>query len=159
MPQGRYFRPKDKSLIGTKWDSKLEETIGSMLQSLTMSNGAKSRRLLEWAFHRDSIKYTISKTYQTDFTLTGEDGKLVYLEAKGYFQDSTEAAKYVWVREVLGPNEEIVFIFENPETKLHYLAKRKNGTKMTMREWAEKNKFRWYTVDTIEELIEEMSVE
>lgn len=91
--------------------------------------------------------------------MTTLKGSLIYLEAKGYFQDSTEAAKYIWVREVLGPNEELVFVFENPETKLHYLAKRKDGTKMTMREWAEKNKFRWYTVDTIDNLLEELSID
>lgn len=75
----------------------------------------------------------------------------MYVECKGYFQEASEAAKYIWVREVLGPNEELVFIFENPDTKLHYLKARQDGTKMTMREWAEKNGFRWFTIDTFKE--------
>ena len=87
------------------------------------------------------------------------NGLVAYVEAKGYFQDATESAKYIWIREVLGPNEELVFLFENPDTKLHYLAKRKDGTKMTMREWAEKNKFRWFTVDTLPELLKEIPVD
>jgi hypothetical protein len=51
-----------------------------------------------------------------------------------------------------------VFLFENPDTKLHYLAKRKDGTKMTMAEWADKHKFRWFTLETLPVLIEEMTI-
>jgi len=77
--------------------------------------------------------------------------KVIYIEAKGYFQDATEAAKYIWVKDVLGPNEELVFVFENPNTKIHYLKARKDGSKLTLGEWAENNNFRWFTVDTFKE--------
>lgn len=76
------------------------------------------------------------------------------LEVKGYFQDSSETQKYNWVRKSLKEDQELVFVFENPNTKLHWLKARKDGTKMTMAEWADKQGFRWFTIDTVGELIE-----
>ena len=79
----------------------------------------------------------------------------LYVEAKGYFQDSQEAGKYPWVRESLRETDELIFVFENPNTKIHYLAKRKDGSKMTMAEWADKHGFRWFTEDTIGEFLDQ----
>lgn len=76
------------------------------------------------------------------------------IEAKGYFQDSAEAAKYKWVREALPEGHELVFVFEKPETRIHYLSRRKDGSKMSMSEWADKNGFRWCTLNTLGELLD-----
>ena len=67
--------------------------------------------------------------------------------------DSTEAAKYVWIRKRLKKNEELVFLFMKPNTPMPHARKRKDGTKRTHAEWAEKNNFRWFTEETIKEIL------
>lgn len=79
---------------------------------------------------------------------------MYFIEVKGYFQDAHELQKYPSVREALGQYEELVFVFENPEKPIHFKGQRKDGTKMTHAEWAEKNGFRWFDQDTIGEFID-----
>lgn len=134
---GRYFRRKPSNLIGTSFDSQSEKNLWDLQIPNLEFKGVK-------------IPYTIQKTYNPDFTLTQKDRR-VYVEVKGFFQDSTEASKYIWVREVLGPNEELVFIFDNPETPIHYLKKRKDGSRLTLGGWAESNGFKWYTLESFKE--------
>lgn len=80
------------------------------------------------------------------------------VEAKAFFQDASEAAKYNWVRKALPEGVELIFLLENPDTKIHYLKKRKDGSKMTMAEWAEKHKFRWFTLDNIGEIFDRQTI-
>lgn len=103
-------------------------------------------------FKQCKIPYTVNHEYNPDFVLERNGGK-IYIEIKGYFQDSSEAAKYKWVRESLKEGEELLFIFEDPNKTLHYLSKRKDGTKLTMAEWAERNGFRWYTLESFKEVL------
>ena len=78
---------------------------------------------------------------------TNSSGKLL-VEIKGYFQEASEASKYLWIRKSLKPDEELVFVFERPQAEFHWLKKRKDGTRQTMAEWADKNGFRWFTEDS-----------
>lgn len=75
-------------------------------------------------------------------------GPELLIEVKGYFQDASEAAKYTWVRKHLEDNQELVFVFERPETEFHWLKRRKDGTRQTMSEWADKHEFRWFTLES-----------
>ena len=45
--------------------------------------------------------------------------------------------------------EILVFLFSNPSAPMPAAKKRKDGTKRSHAEWAEKNKFRWYSVDSL----------
>lgn len=140
--RGRFFRPKAKEIKGTKYDSVLE------------------KRLHEGAFkalhfHKDKLKYHIDHTYEPDFSFQ-IDGKIYYIEVKGYFQDSSETQKYTWVKKSLKENEELVFVFEKPDKGLHFRAKRKDGTRMTHREWALKNNFKVYSEKDVDLLIKEL---
>lgn len=99
------------------------------------------------SYHTDKIPYTIESYYEPDFRWND-----ILIEAKGRFRDRKEAAKYVWIRERL-IFEELVFVFYNPKTPMPGAQRRKDGTKQTHAEWAEKNGFRWYTKETIKELI------
>lgn len=78
---------------------------------------------------------------------------LLYVEVKGYFQDAAEMQKYPWVRESFRGNQELVFVFEDPGKQIHFYKKRKDGTKLCMAEWAEKNGFRWFTLDSFMEYL------
>ena len=82
----------------------------------------------------------------------------IYIEIKGYFQDAAEAAKYLWVRKALPEGDELRFVFENPKTKMHWLKVRKDGTKQTMEEWADKHGFLWYTEASFLEYMEQQNV-
>lgn len=72
----------------------------------------------------------------------------ILVEVKGYFQEASEAAKYIWVRKSLQPHQELIFVFERPQTEFHWLARRKDGTRQTMAEWADKHEFRWFTLES-----------
>lgn len=139
--QGRFFRPKLKSLIGTKYDSETEKIV---------------HETMPWMqFKPEPVPYVIEHKYKPDFKVSTlqpcGSTKHLLVEVKGYFQEASEAAKYVWVREALPPDTELVFIFERPNTACHWLSKRKDGTKQSMAEWAERNGFRWFTLETFKE--------
>lgn len=128
---GRWFRPKDKGLLGTKYDSKLEQRL---------HEGA----LKEAEHHPDSIAYTIDHKYNPDFMLKLKD-KVVLVEAKGYFQDRKDSGKYPWIKTYLKENEELIFVFENPDKPIHFQRPKKDGSKMTHAEWCDKNGFRYFS--------------
>ena len=98
--------------------------------------------------HKGIIEYSIPHKYHPDFIRVIND-KIIYLEAKGRFWDHAEYTKYKWIREHLPEDCELVFLFSNPSAPMPAAKKRKDGTKRSHAEWAEKNKFRWYSVDSL----------
>jgi len=119
-----------KKQYPSNFDSYLEYDISNMLGDT-------------WSHHPDKISYTSVHTYEPDFTKTV--GDMVYLvEAKGRFRTRNESAKYVFVRQALKENEELVFIFQDANKPLVGSTKRKDGTKQTHGEWATKNNFRFF---------------
>ena len=96
-------------------------------------------------FHKSKIKYVIEHEYTPDFTVITKgmagDIRVEHYEAKGFFK--CVPSKYVWIRKVLPPNEELIFIFQNGKTTMPGAKRRSNGTKMTVIEWAEKHKFQY----------------
>ena len=145
MRQDRRWLSEQRK-VDSKWEAKLRDGL-----------------LKTWEFHnadRD-VCYVINKTYQSDFVKKIHDTKVIYLEAKGRFRDREEASKYLWVRKSLDLiNEasrlsgepvvhELVFLFYNPNLAFPHAKKRKDGTKMTHKEWAEKQGFRWFSEETL----------
>jgi hypothetical protein len=102
-------------------------------------------------FHSEPVPYVSEHKYYPDFKVT-IGGRTVYLEAKGYFQEASEASKYVWVRKCLPEDQELIFIFEGPHKKLPWAKQRTDGSYMTHGEWATKNNFRWYSPEDYHEL-------
>jgi len=99
--------------------------------------------------HSDSITYTQTKTYHPDFIYHTEDGYIVYIETKGRFRDFNEYKKYVDIAKSLSWVEELVFVFQDPNKPMPNAKTRKDGTKLTHGEWAEKNGFTYFTLDTV----------
>lgn len=133
---GRYFRPKDPSLKGTGYDSKLEERLHKGILS-------------DYEHHPPKVEYVSHHKYEPDFKCTRWDGFVIYIEAKGYFQDRADCSKYNWIKESLDRYEQIVFVFENPDKPIHFQSKRKDGTKMTHGEWCTKNGFRYFSEESL----------
>ena len=103
-------------------------------------------------YHPNVISYTQEKLYEPDFQI----GNFL-IEAKGRFRDSEEARKYIDIRRSL-VFEELVFVFYDPKTPMPRARRRNDGTKFTMAEWADKNGFRYYTIETVAELLKEAEV-
>lgn len=91
------------------------------------------------------LDYTYTAKYLPDFVPKNEDN--VIIECKGRFRPG-EPRKYISVREN-HPDKELVFIFMNPKTPMPGARKRKDGSRFTMAEWADRNNFTWYTLKTI----------
>ena len=107
-------------------------------------------------YHTENVSYVQQKIYEPDFILVKDFGTIL-IEAKGRFRDSEEARKYLDIRKSL-ILDELVFLFYDPKTPMPRARRRKDGTKFTMAEWADKNGFRYYTVETITELLKEAEV-
>lgn len=137
----RFFKSKPKSLP-KGYDSQLEYNL--------------HQTVLKDATHHvdkvDRLPYTVEHVYEPDFLFRLNE-KLWVIEVKGRFRDSTESAKYVWVRKMLeqwpyylksGCSEiELILLFENAATPMPFSKRRKDGTKLSHGEWASKNGFRW----------------
>ncbi|QBJ00575.1 endonuclease [Vibrio phage vB_VpP_BA6] len=130
------MRPNRRWMQGQrKADSKFEQEL-------------KDGVLKDFDFQHGKIPYAIPHTYRPDFV---KDNLII--EAKGRFRDSAEARKYLFIRDALEENQELVFLFYNPQTPMPFAKKRKDGTKQTHAEWAERNNFKWYTKETIKEIL------
>lgn len=124
----------------SKWEGKLRDTV-----------------LKDTVYHPNKIDYRVKHTYSPDFMVVRgdmyKDNIVTYIEAKGRFRDSTEASKYKWIRESLPAGTELVFLFHSPHKPMPHAKTRKDGTKQTHAEWAERNGFRWFDEDTIKEIL------
>jgi hypothetical protein len=99
--------------------------------------------LKEWDHHTKKIPYISSHHYEPDFSKDTGDITLL-VEVKGRFRENREAGKYIAVRECLPTDHELIFIFQDSNKPMPFAKKRKDGTKFTHKEWAERNEFRYY---------------
>ena len=130
----RKIRPVEKDVpkgYDSGWEYKLHQKV-----------------LSNWSHHSDKIDYVIEHKYEPDFTKV-IDGVEYLLEAKGRFWDYNEYNKYIWVRKSLKANQELVFLFSSPSSPMPQAKRRKDGSKRSHAEWAEKNKFRWFSEHTL----------
>jgi hypothetical protein len=136
MPRRIPRKPRPKKVNVPKgYDSMWEATLHKTI-------------LQKWKHHWDTISYIIKHKYEPDFVKT-IDGKTILLEAKGRFWDFAEYSKYIHVREALPKDYELIFLFQKPFAPMPAAKKRKDGTKRTHAEWAEKNNFKWYNEESL----------
>jgi hypothetical protein len=100
--------------------------------------------LQDWKHHWNKVEYVIHHKYEPDF-VKKIGSKTILLEAKGRFWDHAEYSKYLWVRKALPSTTELIFLFQKPYAPMPAAKKRKDGSKRTHAEWAEKNNFKWYS--------------
>ena len=104
--------------------------------------------LKDWEHHTDKVEYVIKHSYEPDFVRPLQ-GQTILLESKGRFWDYAEYSKYIWVREYLPKDTELVFLFAKADAPMPNAKKRKDGTKRSHGEWATANNFRWFTEETL----------
>ena len=106
-----------------------------------------SKVLKEFDYEPFTIPYTISRSYRPDFV---DSSGLSLVECKGYFRDG-DTKKYTSIRDSLPEGQELVFVLMQPNKKI------RKGAKMTMSEWCDKEGILWYTIETLQELIDHVA--
>jgi hypothetical protein len=134
MWRGKVIRKRTKSKPKSfhPYRSGLEKRIASVLLNA-----------YEYEPKEDKVEYTVPHKYLPDFVCKSD--RNILIEVKGYFRyGSQEMSKYVAIKKD-NPEKELVFIFSDPTKKAHSGCRvRKDGTLMTMAEWATKQGFLFY---------------
>ena len=116
-----------------KFRSNFEETVSKVLK--------------EFDYEPFRVPYTIHRHYCPDFV---HDPSGTLVECKGFFREG-DTKKYTSVRDSLPRHQQLVFVLMNPDKKV------RKGGKLTMAEWCERENIKWYNVNTLQELIEDVS--
>ena len=111
----------------SKFRSKLEERIATLLQELGVSYEYESTR----------VPYTIQHFYNPDFILPN----YVHLEAKGYW-DAADRRKILAVKKE-NPDLDLRMVFQSP---FNTISKK---SKTTYAQWCEKHNIPWCAFHTI----------
>ena len=103
-----------------------------------------SKRIKGFDYEPFTVPYVIERSYRPDF-VHNASGTLV--ECKGYFRDG-DTKKYTSIRDSLPTRQQLVFVLMQPNKKI------RKGAKMTMSQWCDKEGILWYTLNTLQELID-----
>ena len=122
--------------ILVRWQ--LKQTFEQKVMSNLTAKG------VEFEFEPHSLPYSVTRDYIPDL-LIGE----MYIEIKGYFrQDAQRKMRAVKKQH---PEKDIRFLFQRADATIQGAKKRKDGTKMTCREWAERYGFQYAQGEEIPE--------
>lgn len=149
-------RKKKNKKVPVGYDSKLEYDL-------------HKKELKQFNYHpEERIHYVSTHSYEPDFvteiclekdcrcTARRRCGrsKTILVEVKGRFRERKEASKYLDIRKAIeqepsakqekASEKELIFLFQDADKPMPFAQKRKDGTKQTHGEWAEKNGFRFY---------------
>ena len=91
-------------------------------------------RGIAYEYEPCKLPYTVTRNYIPDLKI-GD----IYVEVKGYFR--SEAQRKMRNMKELHPELDIRFLFQRNNSPVQGAKKRKDGTKMTCAEWAEKHNF------------------
>tara|TARA_R110002096_G_scaffold97124_2_gene216488 strand:- start:320 stop:709 length:390 start_codon:yes stop_codon:yes gene_type:complete len=94
-----------------------------------------------------TVPYTIHRNYTPDFVHVPSN---TLVECKGFFREG-DTKKYTSIRDSLKDYQSLVFVLMNPNKKV------RKGGKITMSQWCEKQGLDWYTLDTLQELMDDVS--
>jgi hypothetical protein len=104
-------------------------------------------RGVSYQYEPDKVSYTVERFYIPDLLLG-----TMYVELKGYFrQDAQRKMKAVKAQH---PELDIRFVFQNAASTIQGAKKRKDGSKMTCAEWADRNGFVWAEATIPEEWLD-----
>lgn len=99
-----------------------------------------------FSYEPTQIPYTIPRKYTPDF-MYNQGETVYYIECKGFFR-AGDTQKYKAIKDSLSWTEELIFVLMKPNQRVN------KATKLTMCQWCDKHNIKWYTVDTLEELID-----
>ena len=114
------------------------------LVAMPMPKGTFEERVIDdlnvrdvpYMYEPEKLAYYVERHYVPDLKLG-----TMYVELKGYFrQDAQRKMKAVKAQH---PELDIRFVFQNASATVQGAKKRKDGSKMTCKEWADRNGFMW----------------
>ena len=91
-------------------------------------------RGIPYVYEPCKLPYTVTRNYIPDLKI-GD----IYIEVKGYFRQ--DAQRKMRSMKEQHPELDIRFLFQRGNSTVQGAKKRKDGTKMTCAEWAEKHNF------------------
>jgi len=111
-----------------------------------------------WDYEECLIEYeqpAVKRKYTPDFSKV-IGSKIYYIEVKGRFRTIAEAKKYLWIRDSLDENEELIFVLQDKKSKMPGRAQKSKTTgkrfkKETCAEWLARKKFRVFFAATFDE--------
>lgn len=116
------------------YKSQFERDFGQSL-ILLRKGGCKFR----WKYESEKIKYNIEHIYLTDFKLKGNNGKVIFIETKGYFKPR-DRTKHLKIREQ-HPEYDIRFIFMSSRIRQGSDTLISKKSKTTYGSWCEQHNF------------------
>lgn len=90
-----------------------------------------------------TIPYVIERSYKPDFV--NDEAKII-VECKGFFK-AGDLQKYKSVRDCLPEGYELVFVLYDQNKRV------RKGSKLTMGDWCTKEGLKFYTIETMHELL------
>jgi phytoene dehydrogenase-like protein len=97
-------------------------------------------RGVAYQYEPEKLAYYVLRHYIPDLAVHTSVGTMI-VELKGYFrQDAQRKMKAVKEQH---PELDVRFVFQKAEATVQGAKKRKDGSKMTCAEWADRNGFTW----------------
>lgn len=116
------------------------QTMASQSE-VRFAKGLDDRRI-PWEYESDEIKWTqTARVYTPDFKITRKDRTEFFVEYKGFLW--TEDKQKMKAVKEQHPDIDIRFVFADAHKPVHGAKTRKDGTKMSHAEWAEKTGYLW----------------
>jgi len=114
-----------------KYRNKFEEKTGDDL----------TQKGIQFGYETEKLDYSVAGRYLPDFIITRKNGSKVYIETKGNGRsfDGPSRRKLLAVKSQ-HPEVDLRIVFYS-DGKIG--ATRKDGSRATQSEWAEKNGFKW----------------
>ena len=140
----RMSRSKSVSNTTLNFKSKFERAFSQRLLQLK-----RQGLLAGWYYEKDKLTYTLEHNYLTDFKLLGKNGKVIYIETKGYFKPK-DRTKHKKIREQ-HPEKDIRFVFMNSKTRLN------KSSNTTYGSWCTKYGFKYTDKVIPKEWLEELN--
>ena len=126
---------------GVTYKSQFEVDVAKELYRLSRKKGGFP---FEFGYELDEIPYVLENNYNPDFKIVKEDGSVLYIEVKGFF-DRDDRRKMLAVKA------------QYPDTRICILFLRDNKldkrSKTTYSQWAEKNGFEYAVGELPEEWV------
>ena len=145
----RTFRKK--RVYGSKVDIEVRKAKDNPYKS-SLEMAVARDCLSEYLYEpKDSkVEYTVYHTYNPDFVHLHQPNILI--EVKGYFiKGSSDCQKYLSIIRD-NPDKELVFLFSDPSKRGYPGCRiRKDGTYLSLGEWAYKNRILHFTIENFPE--------
>lgn len=107
--------------------------------------GRVHKKLPSYEYEAEKLPYIIKRKYIPDFI---DRKRKIIIECKGFFRDGDDR-KYAAIREAY-PEYRLVFVFTDLNKPVRRASKRrKDGTKLSLGEWATQNGWEAYTEYTL----------